>query len=179
MLLPDQPDSGQGNSRSLNQWPELWALLAGTRTRTSTSTGQLCCPTIREHSLEHSGESRDPPAPAPAVADEAAETSAVCRLLRGQRRHVTAHSPSSCQHPAGQPMGLMSCHWYPSSDQVSHLWRKSCSQPPAGKPRINSSLECQLVFLILLLKHVWVDWEGSSRTGQQQRRKRKTRNYFI
>lgn len=125
-----------------------------------------------KHSLEHRGESRDPPAPAPAVADETAETSTVRRLLRGQRGHVTGHSPSSCQHhqpAASQLMGLMSLGTDTPAprDQVSHLQRKSCSQPPTAKPRINSSLECQLVFLILLLKDIWVDWEGSSRTVQE------------
>lgn len=64
-----------------------------------------CSPCHQEHSLEHGGESRDPPAPAPAVADEAAETSAVCRLLRGQRGHVTAHSPLPAPSRPGQGTG--------------------------------------------------------------------------
>ncbi|KAI1242412.1 hypothetical protein IHE44_0005952 [Lamprotornis superbus] len=121
---------------------------------------------IRKYSLEYGGKSCNPPAPAPAVADETPETSTVCRLLRGHRGHVTGHGTDG------------PWHWHPNPDQVSPLRRKSCSQPPTGKLSINSSLECQLVFLILLLKDIWA---SSLRTVLESSKGegRKTRNYFI
>lgn len=89
--------------------PREWAVLAW------RASGQ--------HSLEYGGESCDPPAPAPAVADETAETSSVCRLLRGQRGHVTRNSPlllQHCQPAASQGMGMMAL-------DVPPLWS---SRPP-------------------------------------------------
>lgn len=65
---------------------------------------KLCSLSIRKHSLEYGGESHNPPAPAPAVADEAPETSTVCRLLRGHRGHVTAHSPLPSWKTPGCPL---------------------------------------------------------------------------
>lgn len=137
-----------------------------------------------KHSLEHRGESRDPPAPAPAVADETAETSTVRRLLRGQRGHATGHSPSSCQPhqpAASQLMGLMSLGTDTPAprDQVSHLQRKSCSQPPTAKPRINSSLETGLSNPAAERHLGGLGGLFEDSTGKQQRRRGKTRNYFI